>query len=328
MRDLRVSVIDACNFRCTYCMPQEQYPDSYAFTRKKDRLSFDEITRLVRIFAGLGITKVRITGGEPLLRKGLPELISRINALDVISDLALTTNGHWLEKYAELLKNAGLKRVSVSLDSLDDEVFGRMNGRGFTPVRVLAGIRKAQKVGFDPIKVNVLVQKGVNDHSLVDIAKYFKGYGVIVRFIEYMDVGNRNGWRFDHVVPTMEVFKAINHAFPLIPINKIHLGEVADRYKYADGSGEVGFISAVTRPFCKSCNRIRLSSDGKLYTCLFANQGADLRPLIRQGATDHEIEEVILRIWQERTDRYSERRASQTTSKISKRRIEMYQIGG
>ena len=328
MRDLRISVIDACNYRCTYCMPLEEYPDSYAFADKKDRLSFDEITRLVRIFARLGIIKVRITGGEPLLRKDLPELISKIDTLNVINDLALTTNGHWLEKYAESLKDAGLKRVSVSLDSLDDDVFGQMNGRGFPTVKVLAGIRKAQEVGFDPIKINVLVQKGINDHCVVDIAKYFKGSGIIVRFIEYMDVGNRNGWKFEHVVPTTEILRGINSVLPLVPKEKSYSGEVADRYEYADGSGEIGFISSVTRPFCKSCNRVRLSSDGKLYTCLFANRGADLRTPLRNGATDYELEKRIVGIWHERADHYSDMRLSRTISELPNQKVEMYQIGG
>ena len=328
MRDLRISVIDACNYRCTYCMPLEEYPDSYAFIDKKDRLSFDEISRLVHIFVGLGITKVRITGGEPLLRKDLPHLISKIKTQGGIDDLALTTNGHWLEKYAESLKNAGLRRVSVSLDSLDGEVFSRMSGRGFTPVRILAGIRKAQEVGFHPIKINVLVQRGVNDHCLVDIAKYFKGSGVIVRFIEYMDVGNRNGWKSEQVVPTSEVFSGINNLFPLIPKEKNSSGEVANRYEYADGSGEIGFISSVTRPFCKSCNRIRLSSDGKLYTCLFATRSMDLRGPMRKGATDPELEDIIVNTWKERTNRYSEMRAARTPSKMPSQKIEMYQIGG
>ena len=328
MRDLRISVIDACNYRCTYCMPLEAYPNSYAFADKKNRLSFDEITRLVRIFAGLGVSKIRITGGEPLLRKDLPELISKIKSQGGIDDLALTTNGHWLEKYAKSLKDAGLKRVSVSLDSLDDKVFGGMNGRGFTPARVLAGIRKAQEVGFDPIKINVLVQRGVNDHCLVDMAKYFKGSGIIVRFIEYMDVGNRNGWEFGKVVPSTEVFERINNVFPLIPKEKSYPGEVATRYEYADGDGEIGFISSVTRPFCKSCNRIRLSSDGRLYTCLFANHGTDLRAPIRSGATDPELEDIIANTWKERTDRYSEMRAARTTSQEHTQKVEMYQIGG
>ena len=223
---------------------------------------------------------------------------------------------------------AGLKRVSVSLDSIDDKIFGGMNGRGFTPARILSGIRKAQKVGFDPIKINVLVQRGVNDHCLVEIAKFFKGSGIIVRFIEYMDVGNRNGWKFEQVVPTTEVFRVINKVFPLIPKEKSYFGEVATRFEYADGSGEVGFISSVTRPFCKSCNRIRLSSDGKLFTCLFANRGVDIRTPLRNGATDQELKKLVVLTWQQRIDRYSEMRASRSPSEISNQKIEMYQIGG
>ena len=328
MRDLRISVIDACNYRCTYCMPLKEFSDSYSFSGQKDRLNFDEITKLVRIFVGLGITKVRITGGEPLLRKDLPQLIAMIKAQGGIDDLAMTTNGHWLEKFAESLKSAGLMRVSVSLDSLNDGVFGAMNGRGFTPTRALTGIRKAKEVGFDPIKINVLVQKGVNDHGLIEIAKYFKGSGIIVRFIEYMDVGNRNGWKFKQVVPAAEIFRNINNVFPIIPKAKAYPGEVVNRYEYVDGSGEIGFIASVTRPFCQSCNRIRLSSDGVLYTCLFANDGTDLRTPMRNGATDPELEDIITNTWKERTDRYSELRAAQTSTKTSRQKIEMYQIGG
>ena len=328
MRDLRISVIDACNFRCTYCMPLEQYPKSYSFINKKERLTFDEIIRLVKIFGSLGIRKVRLTGGEPLLRKNLPMLVKKISAIPEIEDIALTSNGFWLEKYASELKEAGLNRVTVSLDALNDEIFGRMNGRGGETSRVLDGIKKARNVGLQPLKINVLVQRGVNEHCLIDIARYFKGSGDAVRFIEYMDVGNRNGWHYEHVVTKTEILERINRIFPLRPIQNQNHGAVAERYRYKDGEGEIGVISSVTQPFCGSCSRVRLSSDGKLYTCLFANQSADLRTPMRTGATDRELEELVVSIWQQRTDRYSEMRASRTPSEISNQKVEMYQIGG
>jgi cyclic pyranopterin phosphate synthase len=309
-------------------MPQEQYPDSYVFLDKKDRLTFEEITRLAKIFVSLGVRKIRLTGGEPLLRKGLPDLIRTLNSFEALEDLALTTNGYWLEKQATLLKKSGLHRVTVSLDALDDTAFGRMNGRGFSVERILAGIAKAQEVGLFPVKVNVLLQKGVNEHSAIDIARYFKGSEVIVRFLEYMDVGNRNGWELDQVVSSEETEKRINKLFPLAPLQKEHQGEVANRHRYADGSGEVGFISSVSKPFCSSCNRARLSSDGKLYSCLFATNGTDLRAPLRNNASDSDLKELIMDVWRKRTDRYSDQRLHQKNDSDSKEKIEMYQIGG
>ena len=309
-------------------MPLEQYPDSYSFIDKKQRLTFDEITRLVKIFGSLGIRKVRLTGGEPLLRKDLAILVKRISTMPEIDDVALTTNGFWLEKYAEELKEAGLNRVTVSLDALDDEISGRMNGRGGVTSKVLDGIKKARNAGLKPLKINVLVQKGVNEHCLIDIVRYFKGSGDAVRFIEYMDVGNRNGWRYEHVVPKAEIFERINRIFPLSPVQNQNHGAVAERYQYEDGDGEVGFISSVTKPFCSSCNRARLSSDGKLYTCLFATTGTDLRAPLRDHASDNDLKELIMDVWRKRTDRYSEQRLDQKNDSDSREKIEMYQIGG
>ncbi|MBI2935341.1 MAG: GTP 3',8-cyclase MoaA [Chloroflexi bacterium] len=326
LRDLRISVTDRCNFRCTYCMPAEVYGFSYKFLPKEELLSFEEITRLTRILARLGITKVRLTGGEPLLRHELERLVEQLAQIDGIEDLSLTTNGYLLAQQVQALKDAGLQRVTVSLDSLDDAVFQRMNGRGFTTERVLQGIRRAEQVGLRPIKVNTVVMRGVNDHTILDLVRLFKGTGHIVRFIEYMDVGNLNGWKLDQVVPADEIFARINAKFPIEPVAPNYPGEVAERFRYLDGTGEVGIIASVTKPFCGNCTRLRLSTDGKLYTCLFASVGVDLKGPLRSGVTDEELQRAVVRTWRLRTDRYSEERASFTER--PPRKIEMYQIGG
>ena len=326
LQDLRISVTDRCNFRCPYCMPAEIYGERYQFLPRADLLSFEEIARLARIFVGLGTTKIRLTGGEPLVRSGVENLVGLLTDVDGIKDLTLTTNGYLLAQQAQALKDAGLQRVTVSLDSLDDDIFGEMNGRGYGVQRVLEGIEKAREVGLDPIKVNAVVQKGVNDHTILDMLRHFKGTGIIVRFIEYMDVGNLNGWKLDQVVPSSELVQTINDVLPIEPVDKNYRGEVADRYRYVDGSGEIGFISSVTEAFCSDCTRARLSTDGKLFTCLFASDGRDLRGPMRDGATDGELEALITDVWNRRVDRYSEIRASLTTP--PQRKVEMYQIGG
>ena len=326
MKDLRVSVTDRCNFRCPYCMPAEIYGERYQFLPREEILTFEEITRLVRIFVGLGTDKVRLTGGEPLVRTGLEKLIAMLSAIEGIDDLTLTTNGYLLSPKAQALRDAGLRRITVSLDSLDDEVFGRMNGRGYGVKTVLDAIEEAERVGLRPIKVNTVVQKGVNDHTIIDLLRHFKGTGVIVRFIEYMDVGNINGWKLDQVVSSAELVRRINAEWPLEPVDKNYRGEVADRYRYLDGSGEVGFISSVTEAFCSSCTRARLSTDGKLFTCLFAGDGRDLRGPMRAGAGDEDLEALVTDVWGRRRDRYSEIRSSLTET--PQRKVEMYQIGG
>ena len=326
LRDLRVSVTDRCNFRCPYCMPAEIYGERYQFLPRADLLTFEEIARLVRIFVGLGAEKIRLTGGEPLVRSGLDKLVSMLSEIDGIQDLTLTTNGYLLSQQAQALRDAGLQRITVSLDSLDDEVFGLMNGRGFSVKTVLDAIDKAREVGLDPIKVNSVVQRGVNDHTVMDLLRYFKGTGVIVRFIEFMDVGNLNDWKLDQVVPSAELLERINAEMPVEPVDKNYRGEVADRYRYLDGSGEIGFISSVTEAFCSDCTRARLSTDGKLFTCLFASDGRDLRGPMRSGASDEELAALVTDVWGRRVDRYSEIRASLT--RPPQRKVEMYQIGG
>ncbi len=328
MRDLRISVTDRCNFRCPYCMPAEIYGEAYEFLPRADILTFEELTRLVGIFAELGIVKLRITGGEPLLRTDLPQLLAMLGASDGIQDLTLTTNGYLLGQFAQPLKDAGLDRITISLDSLDDEVFKAMNGRGFTTQRVLEAIQTAADVGLSPIKINCVVQKGVNDHTIVDLARRFKGTGHIVRYIEYMDVGNRNGWRSEHVVPADEIISRIDAETPLESAESNYHGEVASRYRYKDGSGEIGVIASVTKPFCGDCTRVRLSTDGRIFTCLFASAGMSLRDPMRAGASDDEIREILTRIWTVRSDRYSEERAATPNGQFSPRKIEMYQIGG
>lgn len=329
LRDLRISVIDRCNFRCPYCMPKDTYGDDYQFLPPADYLSFAEVARLVRVLAALGVTKVRLTGGEPLLRPGLPELIAALAAIPQIEDLALTTNGYLLAEQAAALRAAGLQRVTVSLDSTDPEVFARMNGLGIPIDRVLAGIERAREVGLAPIKLNAVVQRGVNDHTVTDLVRAFAGQEVAIRFIEYMDVGNRNGWDEGAVVTSARLKTLIEEAFPLQAVAPAYRGEVAQRYRIAGTGTEIGFVSSISAPFCRDCSRARLSTDGKLYTCLFAWQGADLRAPLRRGAGDAELAELIGGVWRGRADRYSEERAQVTRFQRGRaRKIEMYQIGG
>jgi cyclic pyranopterin phosphate synthase len=309
-------------------MPAEIFGESYQFLPKGEILSFEEITRLARSFVGLGVNKLRITGGEPLLRTDLPRLISMLSEVDPSIDLTLTTNAYLLPQQARELKDAGLQRVTISLDTLDDDIFRQMNGRGFPVQRVLDGIEKAAEVGLAPIKINAVVQKGVNDHTVVELARYFKSTGHIVRFIEYMDVGNRNGWKWDHVVSAADIIKRIDAELPLEPAESNYRGEVANRYRYRDGTGEIGVIASVTMPFCGDCTRARLSTDGKLYSCLFASSGIDLRDLMRAGATDEELDARIQAIWSRRSDRYSEERTELAPLQNSRPKVEMYHIGG
>lgn len=326
LRDLRISVMDRCNFRCPYCMPQHTFHDGYRFLASAERLSFEEIVRLARLGARLGVRKLRITGGEPLLRPNLPDLIGDLSGLGGIEDLALTTNGILLAKYASELKAAGLHRVTVSLDSLDPAVFAQLSG-GFGGVdQVLEGIEAARRAGLGPVKVNAVIQRGVNDHTAPALVERFRGTGVIVRFIEYMDVGNRNEWRPDLVVPSSELAARIGARWPLVPIDRNYPGEVAERQAFADGAGEVGFISSVSQPFCGGCSRARLSSDGTLYSCLFATAGVDLRAPMRAGADDDALTDLLRRVWAQRSDRYSEQRAAQRADRDPK--VEMFHVGG
>jgi cyclic pyranopterin phosphate synthase len=326
LHDLRISVMDRCNFRCPYCMPRETFHENYRFLKSSERLSFDEIVRLTRLFVSLGVRKVRLTGGEPLLRANLPDLVGELTSLAGVEDVALTTNGMLLTKYAAELKANGLKRVTVSLDSLDEEVFRRMSGGFGGRDQVLTGIRAAQEAGLTPVKVNAVVERGLNDHTVLDLVEHFRGTGVIVRFIEYMDVGNRNHWSLDRVVPSRELMQRIRTRWPIRPLAENYHGEVAERYVFEDGAGEIGFISSVTEPFCGACSRARLSSDGVLYTCLFATHGHDLRTPLRQGADDEELLQRIRGTWKTRTDRYSELRATLPDS--AEKKVEMYYIGG
>jgi len=327
LADLRISVMDRCNFRCPYCMPRATFGEHYRFLPAPDRLAFDEIVRLARLFAGLGVRRLRLTGGEPLLRTGLADLVGELSAIEGIEDLALTTNGVLLAQHAAELAAQGLRRVTVSLDTLDPETFRRMSG-GFDGLqRVLDGIHAAQEAGLAPVKVNAVVQRGVNDGQTVELARHFRGSGVIVRFIEYMDVGNRNDWKPELVVPSREIRDAIAARYPLRALPGAHRGEVAKRYAYQDGAGEIGFVSSVSEPFCGDCTRARLSSDGAFYTCLFATRGLDLRAPLRALATDGELEALIRTAWSRREDRYSElRRVPAGAAKP--RKIEMYYIGG
>jgi cyclic pyranopterin phosphate synthase len=328
LRDLRISVIDRCNFRCPYCMPAEQYPENYRFLRRQQRLTSDEVERIARIAVGLGVTKLRLTGGEPLLEKSLPGLVARLAAIPGIDDLALTTNGLLLAPVAAQLKAAGLMRVTLSLDSVDPDVFARMSGGRGDLGRVLAGIDAAADAGLAPLKINTVVQRGVNDDGVLDLLAHFRGTGHIVRMIEYMDVGNRNGWRLRDVVPSRELLERINARWPVEPLSRNYPGEVARRYRYVDGGGEIGFISSVSAPFCGSCNRARLSADGVLYTCLFATEGTSLRDPLRAGATDNELADLLRRIWLRRADRYSESRRPEAAESPIRDKVEMYHIGG
>jgi cyclic pyranopterin phosphate synthase len=324
LRDLRISVTDRCNFRCRYCMPREAFGPDFQFLPRGEILTFEEITRLARIFTQLGVRKVRLTGGEPTLRHDLPRLVRMLSELPGI-DVALTTNGSLLSFLAQPLADAGLRRVTVSLDSLDDDVFGRMNDVKFPVADVLGGIDAAERAGLTPIKVNAVVRRGVNDHTIVDLARHCRARGWIVRFIEFMDVGTSNGWRLDDVVPANEIIERIGAEMPLEPMEPNYPGEVARRWRYAGGDAEAGVITSVTQPFCGDCTRARISADGKLYTCLFATQGTDLRALLRAGADDDALLAAIAGTWRARTDRYSELR-SQATADLP--RIEMSYIGG
>jgi GTP 3',8-cyclase len=328
LHDLRISVMDRCNFRCPYCMPRETFHEKYRFLNSHERLSFDEIVRLARLFVQLGVKKLRLTGGEPLLRANLPDLIGDLTAITGVEDVALTTNGVLLGRYAGELKAAGLKRVTVSLDSLDPQVFARMSG-GFGGVsEVLEGIEHARRAELLPIKVNAVVQGGVNDHTVLDLVEHFRGSGVIVRLIEYMDVGNRNHWSSELVVPSRDLMATIAGRWPLVAVEPEYRGEVARRYAFADGRGEIGFISSVSQPFCGACSRARLSSDGVMYTCLFATHGTSLRDALRGGASDDHLLELIRNIWLKRADRYSEQRASARHDLPEERKVEMFYIGG
>ena len=324
LRDLRISVTDRCNFRCVYCMPKEMFGSDHPFLPHDQVLTFEEITRLARIFVAHGVKKIRLTGGEPLVRKDLPLLVSMLAQIPDL-DLTLTTNASLLARNAQVLKDAGLKRVSVSLDSLDDATFKAMNDVDFPVKKVLEGMETAQKVGLEPIKVNMVVKRGINESSILPMARFFRQKGYILRFIEYMDVGHTNGWRTDDVVSAKEIVSIINTEMPLEPLDPNYAGEVAERWRYKDGNGEIGVISSVTQPFCRDCNRARLSAEGKLYTCLFAVKGHDLKSLLRDGATDEEISEKIAHIWGRRSDRYSELRSENT---IDLPKVEMSHIGG
>jgi cyclic pyranopterin phosphate synthase len=328
LRDLRISVMDRCNFRCPYCMPREKFHEKYQFLRSAERLSFDEIVRLTRLFVPLGVRKLRLTGGEPLLRANLPDLIGDLTSIPGIEDVALTTNGVLLSQHAYELKAAGLKRITVSLDSLDPQVFSKMSGGLGSVEDVLSGIEHARRAGLEPIKVNAVIERGINDHTALDLVEHFRGTGVIVRFIEYMDVGNRNHWTPDLVMPSKELAARINERWPLEPLDPNYRGEVAERYGFEDGLGEVGFISSVTQPFCGDCSRGRLSSDGVFYTCLFANHGTSLRDALRGGASDEQLTDIIRSTWLKRTDRYSETRADFRRSAGHEPKVEMYYIGG
>ena len=323
MRDLRISVTDRCNFRCVYCMPREVFDAGYRFLPHDAILSFEEIARLARVFAGLGVSKIRLTGGEPLVRRHLHRLVAMLSELD--AELTLTTNGSLLAKQADELKKAGLDRVTVSLDSLDDATFRAMNDADFPVAKVIEGIEAAAAAGLGPVKINMVVKRGVNDHAIVQMAERWRGTGHIVRFIEYMDVGSTNGWRMDDVVASAEVVRRISERWPLEPLGANYPGEVAERWRYADGAGEIGVISSVTQAFCSSCTRMRLSTEGALYTCLFAHSGHDLKRLLRGGASDDVLRNEIAAVWQGRTDRYSEIRTAETAKA---RKVEMSYIGG
>jgi len=328
LHDLRISVMDRCNFRCPYCMPKEQFHEHYRFLKSQERLSFEEIVRLARMFANLGVRKLRLTGGEPLLRTNLADLVGDLTDVPGIDDIALTTNGVLLGQHAVDLQANGLKRVTVSLDTLDKEVFARMSG-GFGALdQVLAGIDAAIAAGLTPVKINAVIERGLNDHTALDLLERFRGSPVIVRFIEFMDVGNRNQWRPELVVPSAELAARIHERWPMRPISQNYQGEVAQRWRFDDGGGEVGFISSVSQPFCGACSRARLSSEGKFYTCLFATHGLDLRAPLRAGAGDADILQLIRGVWGSRTDRYSELREQLRGTDSGTKKIEMNYIGG
>lgn len=331
LRDLRISVTDLCNFRCPYCMPKEVFGTQHRFLPKSELLTFEEIMRLAKIFVDLGVRKIRLTGGEPLIRHQVEVLVGMLSELPGIDaqipgfEIAMTTNGSLLAQKAAILKEAGLDRLTISLDSLDDATFRQMNDVNFPLEKVLEGVAAAEAAGFNHLKFNMVVKRGFNNHHILDMARYFRGSGHILRFIEYMDVGNTNGWRLDEVFSAKEIVETIHAEFPLEPIDPNYVGEVARRWRYQDGQGEIGIIASVTQPFCGDCSRARISATGQLYTCLFASTGHDLRALLRGGATDDQIREQIQAIWHSRRDRYSEIRSANTTDKP---KIEMSYIGG
>lgn len=325
LRDLRISVTDRCNFRCTYCMPKEIFGPDHAFLKRDELLSYEEITRLASIFVAHGVEKIRLTGGEPLVRRDLAQLVAQLKAIAGLKDLTLTTNGSLLKAQAQGLKDAGLERITVSLDSLDDAVFQSMNDVGVPVATVLEGIEAASAAGLKPIKINAVVKKGVNDHTIVDLARHFKGSGHIVRFIEFMDVGATNGWRMDHVVTGSEIVELIDAEMPIEPAEANYRGEVARRWRYRDGGGEIGVITSISEPFCGDCTRARLSPEGELYTCLFGVRGHDFRSLLRSGQSDDDIAAFLASVWRIRDDRYSEIRSEDT---VGLRKVEMSHIGG
>jgi GTP 3',8-cyclase len=324
VRDLRVSITDRCNFRCTYCMPKEIFGPGYKFLARERLLTFEEIVRLATVFRSLGVTKLRLTGGEPLVRRDVERLIAMLGEIDGL-ETALTTNGSLLTRKAKALKEAGLDRVTVSLDAIDEDVFQAMNDVGFPAARVLQGIDTARAEGLTPVKINMVVKRGVNDTEILPMARHFKGTGNIVRFIEYMDVGTTNGWRMDDVVPAQEIVDTISGEMPLVPVDPNYKGEVANRWRYVDGEGEIGVIASVTQAFCSTCTRARLSAEGKLFTCLFAAKGHDLRAMLRGGASDEDLTERVASIWRRRGDRYSEIRSEETRDRP---KVEMSYIGG
>jgi cyclic pyranopterin phosphate synthase len=328
LHDLRLSVTDRCNFRCTYCMPQDHEDHKPQFLPMGKWLSFAEILCLVGVLSRLGVKKIRITGGEPLLRPGLPDLIHELAAIPMIDDIALTTNGVLLPQWATALKSAGLQRLTVSLDTLDALIFHQFSGNRGNVNDVLKGIKAAEAAGFTQIKINVVVQKGVNDHTLMDLVEYFRGTGHIVRFIEFMDVGTCNHWQKEAVISNVQILKEIHQRYPLMAVDASYYGEVASRYRYVDGQGEIGFISSVTQPFCQSCTRLRISPDGKLYTCLFNGKGIDLQTPLRAGASPKDLEGIIRDVWTRRNDRYSENRFLYRSLQKDLPKVEMYQIGG
>ncbi len=326
IRDIRVSITDRCNFRCVYCMPKEFFGSNHAFLERKDLLDFEEINRAIRAFVQNGVKKVRITGGEPMVRRNFTALIGSLASIPGVEDLSMTTNASLLtQRAANELFNAGLRRITVSLDALDDKVFQTINDVKFPVQRVLDGIGNALAAGFKPVKVNMVVARGMNEHEILPLVEYFRGTGVILRFIEFMDVGATNSWQFDKVLPVAEIVSMIDKVYPVKPVSPTYRGEVAKRWQYSDGKGEIGMIASVTEPFCGTCNRARLTAEGKIYTCLFATGGFDLRQLIRSGATDDELHNAIHNLWSQRNDRYSELRSKET---VNWPKIEMSYVGG
>ncbi|MCU5680495.1 GTP 3',8-cyclase MoaA [Bacillus wiedmannii] len=325
LQDLRISVIDRCNFRCTYCMPAEVFGSDYAFLQEEFLLTFDEIERLARLFISMGVEKIRLTGGEPLLRKDLPKLIARLTKLEGLKDIGLTTNGIHLAKQAQALKDAGLKRVNISLDAIEDHVFQKINGRNVSTKPVLKGIEAAKAAGLE-VKVNMVVKKGMNDSQILHMARYFKEQEIQLRFIEFMDVGSTNGWNFEQVITKEQLIEKINRVYPIEPVQPRYFGEVAKLYRYVGSDAEVGFITSVSESFCSSCTRARISADGKFYTCLFGEKGTDLRTLLRENISDASLLKILQHTWRYRTNRYSDERTVESTNKRPK--VEMSYIGG